>query len=457
MPDTDFDLFVIGAGSGGVRAARLSAGFGARVGIAEAHRAGGTCVIRGCIPKKLLVYAAEYREDFEDARAYGWSANPEFSWPTLIANKNREIALLEDVYRTLLKTAGAHLIEGRARVLDGHTVDVGGRAYSTRHLLIATGGWPSMPSGVPGIEHCISSNEAFELPELPRRVLMVGGGYVAAEFAGIFHGLGSAVTLAYRGEQILRGFDHDVRWHLHEELVHKGIEIRLNCDIAGIEQRADGSLEARVSTNGQPGSVSADVVMYATGRHPNTAGLGLDAAGVQLRQDGAVFVDEYSRSSVENIFAVGDVTQRIALTPVAIREGAAVANTLYGGVPTPIDHVNVPHAVFSQPPVAFVGMTEAQALAEFAQVDVYKTSFRPLKYTLSGRNERTLMKLVVDATSQRVLGAHMVGPDAPEIIQAIAIAVKAGLTKAQFDATVALHPTAAEEFVTLRDKQTVRA
>lgn len=449
MADTAFDLFVIGAGSAGVRAARMSAGFGARVAIAEAYRPGGTCVIRGCIPKKLLVYAAHYREDFEDARAYGWTAQPEFSWPTLIANKNREIAQLEDFYRTLLKTSGVRLVEGRARLLDAHTVEVAGRTYTAAHILVATGGWPTLPK-IPGIEHCLTSNEALELPDLPRRVLVVGGGYVAAEFTGIFHGVGSEVILAYRGEQILRGFDLDVRQHLHQELLRKGIDIRLGCDVAGIERRPDGALEARLVAAGGSATVVVDAVMYATGRHANTAGLGLESAGVELRPDGAVVVDEYSRSTTENIFAVGDVTQRIALTPVAIREGAAVATTLYGGVATPADHVNVPHAVFSLPPVGVVGLGETQARELFANVKIYKTTFRPLKYTLSGRNERTLMKLVVDADSQRVVGAHMVGPDAPEIIQAIAIAVKAGLTKRDFDVTVAVHPTAAEEFVTLR-------
>lgn len=449
MADTAFDLFVIGAGSAGVRAARMSAGFGARVAIAEAYRPGGTCVIRGCIPKKLLVYAAHYREDFQDARAYGWTAQPEFSWPTLIANKNREIAQLEDFYRTLLKTSGVRLVEGRARLLDAHTVEVAGRTYTAAHILVATGGWPTLPK-IPGIEHCLTSNEALELPDLPRRVLVVGGGYVAAEFTGIFHGVGSEVILAYRGEQILRGFDLDVRQHLHQELLRKGIDIRLGCDVAGIERRPDGALEARLVAAGGSATVVVDAVMYATGRHANTAGLGLESAGVKLRPDGAVIVDEYSRSTTENIFAVGDVTQRIALTPVAIREGAAVATTLYGGVATPADHVNVPHAVFSLPPVGVVGLGETQARELFANVKIYKTTFRPLKYTLSGRNERTLMKLVVDADSQRVVGAHMVGPDAPEIIQAIAIAVKAGLTKRDFDVTVAVHPTAAEEFVTLR-------
>ncbi len=449
MTDPDFDLFVIGAGSAGVRAARMSAGFGARVAVAEMYRPGGTCVIRGCIPKKLLVYAAHYREDFEDARAYGWSANPEFSWQTLLANKNNEIARLEDIYRTLLKSSGVRLIEGRARLVDAHTVEVAGGRYRAQNILVATGGWPTLPA-VPGTEHCITSNEALELADLPRRVLVVGGGYIAAEFTGIFHGLGSAVTLAYRGEQILRGFDLDVRQHLSQELVRRGVDLRLDCAVANVERRADGSLEARLVSGGRGTNVVVDAVLFATGRHANTADLGLDAAGVKLREDGAVLVDRFSRSSVAHIFAVGDVTQRIALTPIAIREGAAVANTLFGGTATSADHVHVPHAVFSLPPVGTVGLSEAQARERGVAVQIYKTSFRPLKYTLSGRNERTLMKLVVDGDSDRVLGAHMVGPDAPEIIQGVAIAVKAGLTKRDFDATVAIHPTAAEELVTLR-------
>jgi glutathione reductase (NADPH) len=449
VTDPDFDLFVIGAGSAGVRAARMAAGFGARVAIAEMYRPGGTCVIRGCIPKKLLVYAAHYREDFEDARAYGWSARPEFSWPILLANKNNEITRLEDIYRTLLKASGVRLIEGRARMVDAHTVEVAGVRTRAQNILVATGGWPTLPA-VPGIEHCITSNEALELAELPRRVLVVGGGYIAAEFTGIFHGLGSAVTLTYRGEQILRGFDLDVRQHLAQELVRRGVDVRLDCAVANVERRTDGALEVRLVSGGRGTNLVVDAVLFATGRHANTTDLGLESAGVALREDGAVLVDEFSRSSVANIFAVGDVTQRIALTPVAIREGAAVATTLFGGVATPVDHVNVPHAVFSLPPVGIVGLSEAQAGERGITVRIYKTTFRPLKYTLSGRNERTLMKLVVDAGSDRVLGAHMVGPDAPEIIQGVAIAVKAGLTKLDFDATVALHPTAAEEFVTLR-------
>jgi glutathione reductase (NADPH) len=451
----DYDLFVIGAGSGGVRAARVAAGFGARVAVAEADRPGGTCVIRGCVPKKLLVYAAHFREDLEDSAAYGWTADARFSWPTLIANKDREIARLEDIYRTLLKSAGASLHEGRATLVDPHTVEIAARRYTARHVLVATGGRPVRPD-VPGAGLAITSDEAFQLAELPRRVLIVGGGYIGVEFGGIFHGLGAEVTIAYRGEQILRGFDDDVRHHLHDELVRKGLDVRLQCDLRVIERRGDGSLAATIATAGTPQQLDVDAVMFATGRQPVTAGLGLEAAGVQLDAHGAVIVDEYSRSSVPHIHAVGDVTNRVALTPVAIREGAAVATTLFGGRRMAVDHRDVPHAVFSQPPVGTVGLSEAAASAAYESVDVYTATFRPLKHTLSGRNERTLVKLVVDAASRRVVGAHMVGPDAPEIIQGIAIAVKAGLTKEQFDATVAIHPTAAEEFVTLRDKRAAR-
>ncbi len=451
----DYDLFVIGAGSGGVRAARVAAGFGARVAIAESYRPGGTCVVRGCIPKKLLVYAAHFREDLDDAAAYGWTTQSSFDWGTLLANKDREIARLEDIYRTLLKSAGVALLDGRAVLADAHTVELGGRRYTAAHVLVATGGQPVRPD-VPGAALGITSNDAFQLPQLPRRVLIVGGGYIAMEFGGIFSGLGSRVTIAYRGEQVLRGFDDDVRRHLHDELTRKGLDLRLHSDLRRIEQRPDGTLAAELSTGGEVQRLEVDAVMFATGRQPATAGLGLEALGVRLDAAGGVVVDRYSQSSVPGIHAVGNVTNRIALTPVAIREGSAFATTLFGRRAVAIDHLEVPHAVFCQPPVGTVGMSEAEAVAEFGAVEVYAATFRPLKYTLSGRNERTLVKLVVDAASQRVVGAHMVGPDAPEIIQGVAIAVKAGLTKEQFDATVAIHPTAAEEFVTLRDKRTVR-
>jgi len=448
----DYDLFVIGAGSGGIRASRISHHLGAKVAIAENYRIGGTCVIRGCIPKKLLSYAAHYAEDLEDMRGYGWSIEgASFSWPALIANKNREIARLSAVYTDGFARVGVTVIEGTAKLVDAHTVAIGERRVTAQNILVATGGGPSKPS-IPGIEHAITSNEAFELPALPKRILIVGGGYIAAEFAGIFNGLGAEVTVSYRGEQILRRFDDDVRRHLHEEMSKKGVRILLKSTVSSIARRADGTLEASASG----GKIECDAVMYATGRKPNTARLGLTEIGVKLDEEGGVVVDRFCRSSVPNIFAVGDVTNRLALTPVAVREGAAVAMTLYGGAETPVDLDDVPSAVFSQPPVGTVGLSESKAVEKLGKVDIYKGTFRPLRHTLSGRDERTLVKLVVDAATQRVVGAHIVGADAPEIISGIAIAVKAGLTKAQFDATVGIHPTAAEEFVTLREKTTTK-
>jgi glutathione reductase (NADPH) len=450
MSTFDYDLFVIGAGSGGVRAARIAAGFGARVAIAEHSRVGGTCVIRGCIPKKLLAYAAHFREDFEDAAGYGWTMpDAEFSWPKLIANKNAEIARLEKVYVELLGRAGAKLLLGTARVVGPNAVEFDGRRITSKYILIATGGHPWAPP-VPGMEHAISSNEAFELPELPRRVLVVGGGYIALEFAGIFNGLGSATTVSYRGEQILRGFDDDVRRHLAAEMAKKGVRILVHSELERIERLADSSLRVSFVAGAEPAVF--DAVMHATGRIPNTRDLGLELAGVELGLEGEVLVDKFSATTVPGIYAIGDVTGRINLTPVAIREGHSVALTLFGDQPTRVDHMDVPTAVFSQPPVGTVGMTEAEAKKSLGGIDVYMASFRPLKATLSGRDERTLVKLIVDAATQRVVGAHMVGPDAPEIIQGLGIAVKAGLTKAQFDATIGIHPTAAEEFVTLREK-----
>jgi glutathione reductase (NADPH) len=453
MPQHDYDLFVIGAGSGGTRASRIAASLGARVAVAEHHRAGGTCVIRGCVPKKLLVYASHFREDFEDARGYGWTVGePSFSWPTLIANKNVEIARLERVYEGLLEKAGAKLLRGTVRVVGPNAVELDGKRISARYILVATGGWPFKPN-VPGMEHCITSNEAFELPEQPQRVLVVGGGYIGVEFAGIFRGLGSEVTLAYRGERILRGFDDDVRAHVQDEMAKKGVHILLRSVVSGIERGADGTLTVRFGDDRAPAQV--DAVMYATGRMPNTRDLGLQQAGVQLGKNGAVVVDRFSASTVPSVYAVGDVTDRIALTPIAIKEGHAVALTLFGNQPTPVDHMDVPCAVFSQPPIGTVGATEAEAKERFHELEIYKSTFRPLKHTLSGRDERTMMKLIVDRASQRVVGVHIVGADAPEIVQGIGIAVKAGLTKAQFDATVGIHPTAAEELVTMRDKTIV--
>jgi glutathione reductase (NADPH) len=450
----DYDLFVIGAGSGGVRASRIAAGFGARVAIVEQYRVGGTCVIRGCIPKKLLVYAAHFREDFEDAAGFGWSVGePEFSWSRLIASKNAEIARLESVYVALLEEAGVAILRGTARIADAHAVEVDGRRITAKYVLVATGARPALPR-IPGVEHAITSNEAFELPALPRRILIVGGSYIAVEFAGIFNGLGSQVTLAYRGAQILRGFDDDVRHHLAAEMAKKGVHILLRSAVERIERRPDGALVARFAPDGS--AVECDAVMFATGRVPNTRDLGLEEAGAELGENGEVIVDKFSASTAPSVYAVGDVTDRVNLTPVAIREGHAVALTLFGGSPTPIDHIDVPTAVFSQPPVGTVGLTEGEAKEQFAEVEIYRAVFRPLKATLSGRDERTLMKLVVDAASQRVVGAHMVGPDAPEVIQGVGIAVKAGLKKAEFDATIGIHPTAAEEFVTLREKRVVR-
>jgi len=456
MPQFDYDLFVIGAGSGGVRASRISAAFGARVAIAEHYRVGGTCVIRGCVPKKLLAYASHFHEDFEDAAGYGWTVSgSSFSWPILIANKNREIERLEGIYAKLLENSKVTVHRGQAALIDTHTIRVGDRQVTADNILVATGGWPNLPQ-IPGIEHCITSNEAFELAVQPGRVLIVGGGYIAVEFAGIFRGLGSKVTVSYRGEQILRGFDEDVRRHLSQEIGKKGIEIELRSNVRGVEKMPDGTLRATILSGQTERTIDCDAVMYATGRRPVTKGLGLEEAGVRLDDDGGIVVDEYGRSSVPGIFAVGDVTNRIALTPVAIREGQGVATTLFGGgAPVRIDHTDVPSAVFSQPPVGTVGLTEAQATASFDQVEIYQADFRPMKATLSGRDERTMMKLIVDAKSQRVLGAHMVGGDAPEIIQGIGIAVKAGLTKQQFDATVGIHPTAAEELVTMREKRSV--
>ena len=463
MSAFDYQLFVIGGGSGGVRAARIAANLGARVAIAESFRYGGTCVIRGCVPKKLLVYASHYAQEFADAAGFGWSVPPvTFSWPKLIAAKDAEISKLSAMYEKNLLGAGVTVLQGAATVLDAHTVEVNGQRIRAEHILVATGGTPFLPK-LPGIEHAITSNEVFNLPTQPKRVLIVGGGYIAVEFAGIFHGLGSDVTLAYRGEQILRGFDDDLRKHLHDEMAQKGIRIQLHADVTGIEKQADGSLQVGLRSGAADAAHAVDAstrtevfdaVLYATGRVPNTQGLGLAQAGVTLDKTGGVVVDDYGHSNMPSIHAVGDVTNRIALTPVAIREGAALANTLFGAAPTAADLTTVPSAVFSQPQIGTVGLTEAQALAKVAQIDIYRANFRALGRGLAGGKERTLVKLIVDSASQRVLGAHMVGDDAAEIIQSIAIAIRMGATKADFDATVALHPTSAEEFVTLRDKTT---
>ena len=444
----EVDLFVIGAGSGGVRAARIAAGHGARVTIAEEYRVGGTCVIRGCVPKKLLVYASRFSHEFEGAAGFGWTLPPAtFDWPTLIANKDKEIARLEAAYTANLDKAGVKIVKTRAVLDDPHTVRLAtGERVKARQVLIATGAAPHNGPAIPGIEHVITSNEAFHLPSLPRRVLVQGGGYIAIEFACIFAGLGSEVTLVYRGENILRGFDDDVRTHLRGELEKSGITVITGRTVAAIEHSGH-AYPVRLSDGRW---IDVDKVMFALGRAPNTAGLGLEAAGVGVASSRAVVVDEYSRTRVPHVYAIGDVTNRVNLTPVAIREGHAFADTVFGGRPTAVDHRNVPSAVFSEPEVGVVGLTEAQAREQFPRVDIYKATFRPLKATLSGSHTRVLMKLVVDGTSDRVLGCHIVGEGAAEMIQTLAIAVKMGATKADFDATLALHPTAAEELVTMR-------
>jgi glutathione reductase (NADPH) len=450
MADHDVDLFVIGGGSGGVRAARIAAEHGARVMVAEEYRLGGTCVIRGCVPKKLLVYASRFHGEFEDAAGFGWSvSHTSFDWTKLIANKDREIARLEAAYGSTLGKAGVTVVKQRAVIADPHTLELAnGERVRAGHILIATGGTPSFGNPIPGLEHAISSNEAFHLKEFPRRFVIQGGGYIAVEFAGIFAGLGSHVTLVYRGENILRGFDDDVREHLRTELEQRGIRVVCQRTITAIEQ-AGGHYSVHISDGNH---VPADQVMFATGRVPNVKKLGLEVAGVTLAKNGGIAVDEYSRSSVPSIYAVGDVTNRINLTPVAIREGHAFADTVFGGKPTKVDHANVPTAVFSEPEVGVVGLTEAEARTRLPRTDIYKAMFRPMKATLSGRATSVLMKLVVDGSTDCVVGCHVVGEGAAEMAQLAAVAVRMGASKADFDATVALHPTAAEELVTMRKK-----
>jgi glutathione reductase (NADPH) len=450
MSDFDVDLFVIGGGSGGVRAARIAAQHGARVALAEEYRLGGTCVIRGCVPKKLLVYASRFHCEFEDAAGFGWTVpHPTFDWNTLIANKDKEIGRLETVYGTLLDKSGVKVFKSRATLLDGHTVQIaGGERLRAAHVLIATGGTPSYGNTIPGIEHAISSNEAFHLTEFPHRIVIQGGGYIAVEFAGIFAGLGSQVTLVYRGENILRGFDDDVRSHLRADMEKRGIRVITGCTIAAIGHRG-GHYSVHLSGGNH---IPADKVMFATGRVPNVGKLGLKEAGVEIGKNGGIAVDEYSRTTAPSVYAVGDVTNRINLTPVAIREGHAFADSTFGGKPTKVDHINVPTAVFSEPEVGAVGLTEAQARARLNQTDIYKSMFRPLKATLSGRDTTVLLKLVVDGETDRVVGCHIVGEGAAEMVQLAAVAVKMGATKADFDATMALHPTIAEELVTMRTR-----
>ncbi|WP_212631145.1 glutathione-disulfide reductase [Pseudomonas sp. KB-10] len=444
----DFDLFVIGAGSGGVRAARFAAGFGARVAVAESRYLGGTCVNVGCVPKKLLVYGAHFAEDFEQAAGFGWSlGEANFDWTTLIANKNREIERLNGIYRNLLTNSGVSLFEGHARIVDAHTVEVNGERHSTERILIATGGWPHIPD-IPGREHAISSNEAFFLKQLPKRVLVVGGGYIAVEFASIFHGLGAQTSLLYRGDLFLRGFDGAVREHLRDELSKKGLDLQFNADIASIEPQADGSLAATL----KDGRVlEADCVFYATGRRPMLDNLGLENVEVKLDKRGYIEVDDLFQTSTPSILALGDVIGRVQLTPVALAEGMAVARRLFKPEQyRPLDYRMIPTAVFSLPNIGTVGLSEEQAIEDGYKVTIFESRFRPMQLTLTENPERTLMKLVVDADSDRVLGCHMVGPEAGEIVQGLAIALKAGATKQIFDETIGVHPSAAEEFVTLR-------
>jgi glutathione reductase (NADPH) len=449
MTTFDFDLFVIGAGSGGVRAARIAARHGAKVAVAEEHRVGGTCVIRGCVPKKLLVYASKFAEDFEDAVGFGWTSEKvSFDWQTLIENKDKEIDRLNAAYIRNLEAAGAELIQERATLVDAHTVQLAsGRKITAKVILIATGATPFVPRNLKGHDLAITSNEAFHLERLPRRIVIVGGGYIAVEFAGIFNNLGVETILLYRGEQILRGFDDDLRSHLAVEMEKKGIDIRLGSDVQEIERSGDG---VRVTlTDGD--RIGAGQIMYCTGRIPNVMGLGLEHVGITPTPHGAIPVNEYSQSEAPSIHAVGDVTNRVNLTPVAIREGHAFADTVFGGKPTMVNHGLVPTAVFSQPELGTVGMSEALARQRH-KVDIYKTSFRPMRHTLSGRDERMFMKLVVDAETDKVLGCHIAGPDAGEMAQLLGIALTCGATKAQFDATMAVHPTASEELVTMREK-----
>lgn len=451
MANYDYDLFVIGAGSGGVRAGRLAAISGAKVALAEEHRVGGTCVIRGCVPKKFMVYASEFAHNAQVAEGYGWSpSQATFDWRRFLEAKDREIARLSGIYVTNLNNAGAEVIHGKARLTDAHTIVVEGKQTITADkVLVATGGRPWKPTEFPGAEHIITSEEAFQLPELPKSIMIAGGGYIAVEFAGIFAGLGVETTLVYRGANILRGFDDDVRSHVTEEMKKRGVKVVLGCQHDSIEKTESGSFISHM-TSGH--AIETDLVMFATGRRPYVEGLGLETAGVKLNDAGAVAVDKFSKTNVDNIWAVGDVTDRINLTPVAIREGAAFAQTEFYGNPTTFDHDMVASAVFSQPPVGSVGLSEADARHQHGKVDIYLSRFRPMKTTFYGGDERCLIKLVVEVGSERILGCHVVGPDSPEIIQMAAVALKMGVTKPQWDSTCAVHPTLAEELVTMREK-----
>ena len=447
MNEFDYDLFVIGAGSGGVRAARMAGGFGARVAIAEDRYLGGTCVNVGCIPKKLFVYASHFAEDFRDAAGYGWQvADPVLKWDDLLNNKNNEISRLNCIYKKLLESNGVSLFNGRAEITGPNTVQVNGERITAQRILVATGGWPHIPD-IPGRQYIISSNEAFFLETLPSRVVIVGGGYIAVEFAGIFHGLGVDTTLVYRGDLFLRGFDKEMREFLAGQMRQKGINLLFNTRINSIDRQGNRYLVNSPDTTG----ITTDLIMYATGRRPNTDGLGLDTAGVKLNDKGAIEVDAEYRSSTPSIYAIGDVTDRMNLTPVATAEGTALAHNLYNNQSRRVDYRDIPTCIFSQPNLGTVGLTEEQARQEYANVEIYKSRFTNLKHTLTGNDEKTLMKIIIDKDTDKVLGVHMVGADAGEIIQGIGIALKAGATKAVFDTTIGIHPTAAEEFVTMRE------
>ncbi len=444
----DYDLFVIGVGSGGVRAARMSAAYGARVATAEDKFMGGTCVNVGCVPKKLFVYASHFSEEYHHAEGFGWDvAAPDFNWQRLLANKNAEIERLNGIYKGLLDNAGVTHYDGRARIVDANHVEVNGETLSTERIMIATGGWPVVPE-FPGSEHVITSNEAFYLEELPKRALVVGGGYIAVEFAGIFHGLGVATTLSYRRDLVLRGFDIDIRQAVSDELTKKGIHLAYETHVERIEKREDGTLLVHFASGD---TFDADLVLYATGRAPAVQDIGLENVAVAQRENGAIIIDDEFRTSEPGIFSLGDVTDRLQLTPVAIEEAMCFASTQFLGEKRVMDYDNIATAVFCQPNVGTVGLTEAQAREVCDDIDIYRSSFRPLKHTLSGSDEKFMMKIIVDRVTDRVLGVHMVGSEAGEIIQGIAIAMKMGVTKSQFDATVGIHPTTAEEFVTMRE------
>ena len=452
MAKYDFDLITIGAGSGGVRASRRTAAKGKKVAIIENLRIGGTCVMRGCVPKKLLVMASHFRDDIEDSMGYGWEVpQTKFNWAKLISGKSNELDRLEGIYHKLLKDSGVQEITGTARLKDIHTIEVNGKLYTAENILIATGGWPQLPD-IPGVKYAITSNEALDLKQLPKRIAIVGGGYIAVEFAGIFNTLGSKVTEIIRAPEILRGFDEDVRSFLAQEMEKRGVTISRNCEVEAITKTKSG-LSLSMSTGK---TLEVDQIFFATGRKPKSENLGLEDIGVSLNKKAAIEVDAFSKTTIDNIYAIGDVTDRINLTPVAIAEAEAFVRTIYDKTPTSLKYDNVPSAVFSQPPIGSVGLTEEEAVAQASSpndIDVYITKFKPMKFSLSGRDEKTMMKIIVDAKTNLVLGCHIVGLDAPEIIQGIAIALKCGATKAQFDATIGIHPTSAEELVTLREKR----